>query len=66
MNDDAIQVENMKRLGYTMPDGIMLARAEAFLSQTVPLWRRAPADRQELLLLSTHRGLIAADAVAVT
>ena len=60
-NEDSTQVYTMKRLGFTMPEGVMRLRVEAFLSVTVPLWRHSPWTRQELLLLSTHQGLIAAD-----
>jgi hypothetical protein len=66
MDEDAIEAANMRKLGYTMPEGRMLSRAEAFLSETVPLWRRAPASRREVLLLSTHRGLLASDAAVAS
>ena len=63
---DATEVANMKRLGYEMPEGRMRTRVEAFLSSTVPLWKRAPEVRQELLLLSTHRGLLMSDAAVAS
>ena len=66
MDEDALQVASMKQLGYEMPEGRMRTRVEAFLSHTVPLWHRAPASRQELLLLSTHRGLLMSDAAVAS
>ena len=61
--DDWEEIKNRQAMGQSLPTGRMLERVKAHLSATVPLWFSASNVRKHLMLLVTHQGIIASDAL---